>query len=510
MEDIEWKDIKGFERLYKISNYGHIKKIYKNKNKILVSNNKKNEIRLVNNKKKYTKFIIHNLVIEHFISELLINIKKIIHIDGNIHNNYYKNLKIIFTKKYKNQIEKKNKKEIKNINQLDKEDEEWKDLLSFEGIYKISNYGRIKLINNAGVEERIIRANNPKNEVKLIKNGVNFYRNIQNLVATHFITTKDEEKNIYKIIYIDGNKKNNYYKNLKIIYNKKYEKTLNTNNAINIEDKEDEIWKNIVNFEGLYQISNYGKIKKKINNEWIIINKNNINKTKKIIKLVKKDIKINKLIHHLVAEHFIHTNNFGYKVKHIDGDFNNNYYKNLEWVPFKNEKIVETNNTENEIWKSIEDYDGYFISNLGNVKSLRRNKEHILKPKINTRGYYTISVRKNTKRCYLIIHRLVASHFIKNSDPINKIYVDHIDRNKFNNRESNLRWVTTLENSHNLSKFKNNTSGYTGVYKVKNEDKWFAQICINKKNTNLGRFNTFEEAKNARIEAEKKYYIIKE
>ena len=48
-----------------------------------------------------------------------------------------------------------------------------------------------------------------------------------------------------------------------------------------------------------------------------------------------------------------------------------------------------------EIWKDIEGYDNYMVSNLGRVKSLKFNKERILKPYKTEKGYLKISLIKN-------------------------------------------------------------------------------------------------------------------
>lgn len=100
---------------------------------------------------------------------------------------------------------------------------------------------------------------------------------------------------------------------------------------------------------------------------------------------------------------------------------------------------------EVEIWKDIPEYEGlYQVSNLGNVKSLFRNKERILKPGI-INGYYQVNLRKINSNKWYRIHRLVASVFIPNHD--NKPHVDHINGIRNDNRSENLRWCTQKENN---------------------------------------------------------------
>lgn len=82
--------------------------------------------------------------------------------------------------------------------------------------------------------------------------------------------------------------------------------------------------------------------------------------------------------------------------------------------------------------------------------------------------------------------------------------VDHIDRNRSNNKISNLRIATRGQNNLNTSSRRTSASGYRGVCKSKN--KWLARIGFEGKIIHLGMFEYAEDAYMARIEAEKKYY----
>jgi hypothetical protein len=99
---------------------------------------------------------------------------------------------------------------------------------------------------------------------------------------------------------------------------------------------------------------------------------------------------------------------------------------------------------------------------------------------------------------------MVCTLFVQN--PENKEFVDHIDRNRFNNRYDNLRWVTRTENNQNKSMQSNNKSGIVGVSLYRRTNKWRASISVNKVSKHLGCFVTKEDAIRARQEAEIQYF----
>lgn len=83
--------------------------------------------------------------------------------------------------------------------------------------------------------------------------------------------------------------------------------------------------------------------------------------------------------------------------------------------------------------------------------------------------------------------------------------IDHINRNRSDNRISNLRDVSSAENSHNLPIFVNNRSGILGVDWYERKGKWRAQIMANGKLIHLGYFADKRKAAQARRNAERQY-----
>lgn len=89
---------------------------------------------------------------------------------------------------------------------------------------------------------------------------------------------------------------------------------------------------------------------------------------------------------------------------------------------------------------------------------------------------------------------------------IGGLEVDHMDRNVSNNRRSNLRVATELQNRSNKSRYSNNWSGFKGVHLVKATGKYQARIQVGGKRISLGCFTTPLEAGRAYDQAAKQYH----
>jgi hypothetical protein len=102
----------------------------------------------------------------------------------------------------------------------------------------------------------------------------------------------------------------------------------------------------------------------------------------------------------------------------------------------------------NEIWKDIPEFESYYqVSNLGNLKSYKGNKNgRILKNNNKYGSYLSVFLCINGKKRSTRMHRIVAETFIPNPDNLPE--VNHIDGNRQNNEISNLEWCSHDYNVH--------------------------------------------------------------
>ena len=146
----------------------------------------------------------------------------------------------------------------------------------------------------------------------------------------------------------------------------------------------------------------------------------------------------------------------------------------------------------------------YEYSNIYRLWNYKKGDEwREIKIHTGKNGYKVLKFMVNKKKYSVYLHRLV--YWLHNPewdimDSSMENHIDHIDGDKLNNNIENLRVVTSQENHFNETRAK----GYIWY-----QNKWMAYIRINNKQKYLGYFDNELDARNAYLEAKKKYHIIK-
>lgn len=169
-------------------------------------------------------------------------------------------------------------------------------------------------------------------------------------------------------------------------------------------------------------------------------------------------------------------------------------------------KLIETTKTLKK-FNRYEEYDsetmiGYSRSPSNDIFYFDKSDYEKIKNncwKTNNYGYITTSVKRKTYTIQALFFNFP------------KEIIDHIDRNKMNNKRNNLRLVSRKENSHNRSIDSDNNSGFMGVSKtskpIKGKIWWRARITINDNGKVISK--SFPKKKDAiiqRLSWELQYY----
>ena len=107
----------------------------------------------------------------------------------------------------------------------------------------------------------------------------------------------------------------------------------------------------------------------------------------------------------------------------------------------------------------------------------------------NVKGHLKTYVRGGERYVHRIVWKMMTG--------VDAIEIDHINRDRSDNRWCNLRDVSHYRNIGNTDLSKRNKSGVKGVYWAKDKNKWTAQISIGDKIKYLGRYTKIEDAKAA-------------
>jgi len=140
----------------------------------------------------------------------------------------------------------------------------------------------------------------------------------------------------------------------------------------------------------------------------------------------------------------------------------------------------------NNDFRPIPGYPGYVVDKMGCVYG---PQQKMMTHQISSGGYFIVNCFINKKVKGLRIHRAVALAWIPN--PENLPTVDHINRNKQDNRIENLRWANHRTQCLNKA---HRTGELNEKWIYKNGNHYSIQLKINNEKIYAGTFDTLAEA----------------
>ena len=128
------------------------------------------------------------------------------------------------------------------------------------------------------------------------------------------------------------------------------------------------------------------------------------------------------------------------------------YYAEDEHFESVDDGNDDRNNSKSETvsdigeWEELKEDSDYEINVIYPHQIRKKSTKRILKETATSKGYLTVNIDKKNYRK----HRFIALQWIPNPD--NLPCIDHINHIRTDNRISNLRWVSYLQNANNNSK----------------------------------------------------------
>ena len=187
----------------------------------------------------------------------------------------------------------------------------------------------------------------------------------------------------------------------------------------------------------------------------------------------------------------------GYPLKANLGDFDKEFENLKKCMDYDIDKIIEilNNKDNNTRCFSINEELNCVNMTVGNLdKNILISFEDLIK--VSEKGWTFNASRgyvQSTNRPYIELQRYLLGE--------EGFVVDHINKDKLDNRRSNLRLVTHSQNTHNRDILKENSSGVIGVFFSVSKNRWIASITIDKK-TITRNFKDKESAIKKRLELE--------
>ena len=144
-----------------------------------------------------------------------------------------------------------------------------------------------------------------------------------------------------------------------------------------------------------------------------------------------------------------------------------------------------------EEWKPVVGYELYQVSSTGIIKN---KHEHVMSTHAVPGGYLQVQFSNSGKSKSKLVHCVVAEAFVPNPDNMRE--VDHINRNRTDNRVENLRWSTRRDNCLNTHRHDREMYGITLV-----KNRYKVRLTFHNRNITIGRYRILDDAKKARDDA---------
>lgn len=122
-------------------------------------------------------------------------------------------------------------------------------------------------------------------------------------------------------------------------------------------------------------------------------------------------------------------------------------YTDAGWADYNSlaELNEEWEDVPEEEWRDVLGFEGlYQVSNLGNVRTVKRGEATVMSQKEQWNGYLSVHLRNKGVERRASVHRLVAEAFIPNPDGLRD--VNHKNGIKTDNRVENLEWLSHSDN----------------------------------------------------------------